>query len=298
MKQGDLEKYYREAGRSLRTDLLSISLDKLNADDADLIRRKASLTVAGLNLVAEEWVNTAMKKAGELWERKARIALEVLGKKPRRPQITDPGYNARQKALETMIRANNSILGTVDKYLSLALVATHTARSVQIQAFAYAEAAAELDELALEALLKEKSRGWLSKQMADFLRALLEIDKFIEINGRTYKMTKYARMVARTEMKHVQDSAMLDISNRYENDLVQISNHGCDCDECKEFEGKIYSISGTHPKYPPFRTSGYLEAHPNCKHNALPTSEEALKIREKYDVKSVVGRYAELGGLA
>ena len=282
LKQGDLERLYREAGRSLRSDILSINLVQFDGDKADMIKRKARLTIAGLNLAAEEWVNTAMKDEGMRAERKARVALEILGRKPKRPQITDPGYNARMKALETMIKANNSIMANVDKYLSVALVASHRARTVQAQEFRYDEAAAELDAIALEALLKEKSRGWLSKQIIEFLRSLIEADEFIEINGRMYKMSKYAKMVARTEMKHTQDDATNDLCKQYENDLVQISDHGCDCDECEKFEGNIYSLSGNHPKYSALADSGYLDVHPNCRHSETPTSEEAITVLERH----------------
>jgi len=281
MKQGDLERLYREAGRSLRSDLLSINLDKFSDDEADMIRRQAGLTVAGLNLVAEKWTGSALKDTAEKAKNKTRVALEILGKKPKRPQITDPGYNARMKALETLIKANNSIMANVDKYLSVALVASHKARTAQVQEFNYSEAAEELDEIAMAALLKEKSRGWLSKQIIEFLRALIEEDEFIEINGRMYKMSKYAKMVARTELRNVQTAATLDLCKQYDNDLVQVSDHGTDCESgiCQQFEGNIYSISGAHPKYPQLEeTPPY---HPNCLHSILPTSDEAIWARSQ-----------------
>ena len=66
-----------------------------------------------------------------------------------------------------------------------------------------------------------------------------------------------------------------DLCRQYDNDLIEISDHGTDCDECKEYEGNVYSITGRTPGYeiipmwPPF--------HPNCEHSAHPTSEEAMK---------------------
>jgi len=93
-------------------------------------------------------------------------------------------------------------------------------------------------------------------------------------------MSKYAKMVARTEIRKAQTDATLDLCRQYENDLVEVSDHGCDCDECEQYEGNIYSVSGTHPKYPPLgETPPY---HPSCKHSLLPTSEEAVSIRSQY----------------
>ena len=282
MKQGDLERLYREAGRSLRSDLFSIDLARFNDIEATKIRHNASLTVAALNLAAAKWVGTALVESGKMAERRARTALEILGKRPKRPQITDPGYNSREKALETLVKANDSIRTTVDKYLSISLVAAHQLRSSQIQEFSYTDAAEILDAIALEALAKEKSRGWLMKQIAEYLRALLEADEFIEINGRTYKMSKYAKMVARTELMKVQTDATLDICRQYENDLVQVSFHATECEECQEFEGETYSISGRHAKYESLASSGFMERHPNCKHSITPTSEAAIEVQKEY----------------
>jgi len=276
----NLESVYREAGRSLRGDLFSIDLARFNDIEATKIRRNASLTVAALNLAAAQWVGTTLVESGKVAERRSRTALEILGKKPRRPQITDPGYNSREKALETLIKANGSIRTTVDKYLSISLVAAHQLRSSQIQEWSYADATDTLDAIALEALAQEKSRGWLSKKIIESLRALLEADEFIEINGRTYKMSKYAKMVARTELRNVQTDATIDLCRQYENDLVEVSDHGCDCDICEGYEGNIYSISGTHPTYPGLGDTPPF--HPNCQHSLHPTSEEAVWARSQY----------------
>jgi len=285
----NLERVYREAGRSLRGDLFSIDLMRFNDIEATKIRRNASLTVAALNLAAAQWVGTTLVESGRVAERRSRTALEILGKKPKRPQITDPGYNSREKALETLIKANGSIRTTVDKYLSISLVAAHQLRSSQIQEFRYLDVADILDELALEALAKGESRGWLMKKILESLRALLEADEFIEINGRTYKMSKYAKMVARTELRNVQTDVTLDLCRQYENDLVQWSDHKTECEICEEYEGKIYSISGTHPKYPLLEADPPI--HPNCQHNIMPTSEEALEIRKQYETKSILDQW-------
>ena len=276
----NLESAYREAGRSLRSDVLSVDLTRFDNEEAIKIGRRASLTVAALNLAALKWTQTALVESGKIAERRARTALEILGKKPKRPQITDPGYNSREKALETLVKANRSIRVSVDKYLAVTLVAAHNLRSAQVQEFSYNEAAVALDEMALEALMTEKSRGWLTKKMSDYLRALLEADEFIEINGRMYKMSKYAKMVARTELRNVQTDATLDLCKQYENDLVEVSDHSCDCEICEPFEGNIYSISGHSLKYPPLgETPPY---HPNCKHSLHPTSEEAVWARSQF----------------
>ena len=78
----------------------------------------------------------------------------------------------------------------------------------------------------------------------------------------------------------MQTGATLDLCRQYENDLVEVSDHSCDCEECEEYEGNIYSISGTHAKYPALGDSPPF--HPNCKHSLHPTSEEAVWARSEF----------------
>jgi hypothetical protein len=91
--------------------------------------------------------------------------------------------------------------------------------------------------------------------------------------------TDYAKMVARTTFAEAQTQATLDQCTRYENDLVQVSHHGTDCAICKEYEGKIYSISGNDPKCPKLEKKPPF--HGNCEHGLNPTSEEAIRVRER-----------------
>jgi len=91
--------------------------------------------------------------------------------------------------------------------------------------------------------------------------------------------TDYAKALARTTFAEAQTQATLDQCARYENDLVQVSHHGTDCEICKRHEGVIYSISGNDPKYPPLKEKPPF--HLNCGHGLNPTSEEAIRVRER-----------------
>jgi hypothetical protein len=94
-----------------------------------------------------------------------------------------------------------------------------------------------------------------------------------------YNLGAYARMVARTTLREAQTQATLDLCATYENDLVEVSYHGTDCDICLEYEGKVYSLSGNDPNYPVLDEQPPF--HPNCKHDILPTSEAEISVRER-----------------
>ncbi len=59
------------------------------------------------------------------------------------------------------------------------------------------------------------------------------------------------------------------------NDLVMVTSHGAR-DGCQFYEGKVFSISGTHPTYPPLSSipNGGPPFHPNCRHNLAPFVED------------------------
>lgn len=94
-----------------------------------------------------------------------------------------------------------------------------------------------------------------------------------------YRMSKYTELVGRTTMREAQTKATLDACAQYENDLVRVSDHGCDCDECEPYEGKTYSISGRSADYPMLEDEPPF--HPNCKHFLSPTSEEQRELRRE-----------------
>jgi hypothetical protein len=58
-------------------------------------------------------------------------------------------------------------------------------------------------------------------------------------------------------------------------DLVYISSHETECALCKQFQGKVFSISGNNSKFPPFSNAidGGL-FHTGCMHVISLASEE------------------------
>ena len=95
--------------------------------------------------------------------------------------------------------------------------------------------------------------------------------KLVEVNGKHFQPDYYAELVARTKFHEVQSLASLDVADNVGSDLVIVSNHNTTTPMCKEHEGKVYSISGTHPKYP--KLVDKPPFHPNCLHTLHVTFE-------------------------
>ncbi len=182
------------------------------------------------------------------------------------------------KTMNYLIRANQSIKQNVATYLYLA---NSAARGLsQFQAFDMRDEEL-IDDLLGDALRAGETRNYAMRQVRNYYRQKFGDAKFININGRNYEMRAYADLVAKTRLRVVQTEAVKNSCEEYQNDLIQISDHGSEFDDiCLNYEGDVFSISGNHPVYP------FLDAwppfHPRCQHNASPTSEVALEVRRRY----------------
>lgn len=275
-----LVRIYSVAGRELRRMVLAVDPMSYSLVAAEAARTRSRELARMMNMAVEGWAESAIRRSYKKGERTARTALEILGKRPVRPAIEDKAKRIIDDTLVLLVRANNSIPATVDKYLTIVALAARTTKTAALQEFSFSDAEAELGAKAVEAVAKEKSRGWLMAQVREWLQALIEDDEFIEINGRMYRMRKYAELVARTTMREAQTAATESLCHQYDNDLVVISSHGCDCDICEPYEGNVYSLSGRSMKYPLLEKKPPF--HPNCKHSMHPTTARAEELNKEY----------------
>ena len=126
-----------------------------------------------------------------------------------------------------------------------------------------------------------KARREVSKRIMQELISELG-DKPLVINGRHYDPKSYAEMVARTMTREAQTAGTVNRCLEAGVDTVMITAHGAK-DGCGFYEGKAFSISGTHPDYPPLDSlpNGGPPFHPNCKHVTAPFVESFASGAEK-----------------
>ena len=82
-------------------------------------------------------------------------------------------------------------------------------------------------------------------------------------NGRQIKLDYYARMVAQNLVNKNKVNETLAQAEAESKDLVKVSSHSGSCKVCRQFEGRIFSISGNSKKYPKLPD---INPHPNCTH--------------------------------
>jgi hypothetical protein len=272
-----LQGIYGATGRELRRVLLAIDPANYSDVQAAGARAKAGEMVRTLNVATDRWTTEAIGKAYVKSARTAKTSLQILGRKPRRKTWDDKRRRITDDLMVILLRANNSIHITVDRYLAVLAIASKAVKTAQVQEYKFSDTEGDINKMANDAVKKELGRGTLSGQVRDYLYSLVQDDQFIEIGGRMYHMKKYADLVARTALREAQTAATLDLCHEYENDLVEVSDHGTICDICKPYEGQVYSISGMNPDYPMLDDDPPW--HPNCEHSLLPTSEEAIAAR-------------------
>src|SRR4030042_5381006 len=210
MSQIDLARVYGEASREIKGELRAIDMLTFDAGKAKAIRGKIRQLTFALDLAAKKWTDAALASAYARGAGRARGALEILGKKPKR-NITSKEIILRDQALETLVKANVSIRRTVDSFLEAALVGAQTVRAAPLQGFDRRKVLQWFQEMGEAAVIEEISRGTLGKKIFDYLLDQITDEGFIEINGKFWNPRKYAKLVARTELRKGQTAADKDL---------------------------------------------------------------------------------------
>jgi len=276
----ELESAYYRLFKDLSAEMLALEPGEFNEIKGALLMGKTRKMVEDLNHRSARWAMTEIPAAYRSAQDIARKRLNTIGAE-RDPRFDDNVHKAAWEAqadgtMTDLLKANASIETTVAQYLYL----MRKARSglMQIQAFDLADEEV-ISALVDEAIKKGQSRGKLQELIRMHFKRELYERKWIRINGRSYDLIKYARLVARTRIRKIQSDATINSCREFDNDLVEVSDHNTETEICKPFEGQIYSLNGTTPGYdilsesPPY--------HPNCFHFIRPTTLAVIRAKER-----------------
>ncbi|WP_017379747.1 phage minor capsid protein [Paenisporosarcina sp. TG-14] len=96
-------------------------------------------------------------------------------------------------------------------------------------------------------------------------------------NGSVMSAEGYVSMIVRTVTNDVTHDMQSKRNEEYESDLIEITSHEGARPKCAEDQGKVFSVSGSHPVYPPWSSSSYGEPDGilgiNCGHQDYPFFE-------------------------
>lgn len=116
-------------------------------------------------------------------------------------------------------------------------------------------------------------------------------------SGRRMEMAPYVRTVVQTSvMQHTRRMGFA-LMDSFETDLIEISAHAGARPLCAPYQGRVYSRSGKHPKYPPLASTSYGQLAGlfgiNCGHYGFPFIEgldQELTAEERQEQTTVDGK--------
>lgn len=264
----ELQSIYRNAQKSLKKKLENIDITDFQKARTEALLLQINKEIVALNYAVRNWSKGNMKLAYDGGIEIAEERLQKLG-------ITRfVNFDARihKSAIGVLVddvtvdflTANQSMKNNINRYIRL------TQQRILEDS--------QISKLIAEGLVQGETRRTISDNILNEFRKRLEAEQLITINGRNYRPDYYSRLVARTRFVEASNRATLNTSLQYGVDLVQVSVHAQDVgDPCAQYQGKIYSISGGDPDFPPLEVSPPY--HPHCKHFLLPITRESLEDR-------------------
>ncbi len=138
---------------------------------------------------------------------------------------------------------------------------------------------AKINKAVERGFIESGSAGGSKRKLMDALMAKAADGKYVTIvdkngNTRQYTVDAYAELVARSKLVEASSQAVITTAAAVGADLVQVSTHNTKCEQCSEFEGKIYSVSGSDSDFPQLEEEPPY--HPNCEHSLTIVYKEAL----------------------
>jgi len=266
-----LRKIYSTAQKSLVAQLKQIDLTDFQMARAQILLKQVNEIISGLNVDAYKWAKTTMPKSYEQGIDLAAERLKALNITrfvSYDVQIHTSAVNVLIQDVSTeLIMANDSMKKFFNRVIS-------QSQQTLLQD-------TEINRQIAEGLIQGEARRTVSDKILQGLREKMGNEQFIIINGRNYKPSSYAELVARTRTKEASTLGTVNTALRYGMDLCQIDAHSGCCEYCQQYSGRVFSISGTDSDFP--KLTEYPPWHPNCVCTLMPITKTNLQSRGYYN---------------
>jgi hypothetical protein len=262
-----LAKAYRASQKELMRLLKSI-------DITDFQRTRANLLLAQIN---QEIIG--LDKQAYLWTKKVLPIAYGHGLDISEARLRSLGIT---KYINMNSRIHTSAVSIIIDSVTIDLLTANQTIKKNITRYIQATQQQVLEDNQIsraiaQGMIQGETRKQISDRIQESFEKQLKNEQFITINGRNYQPEPYSRMVARSRVAEASNQANVNAALQYGIDLVQVDIHAGSCEACDPFQGKIYSISGNDPQFPPLDERPPY--HPNCRHQLLPMTRESLEGR-------------------
>lgn len=125
----------------------------------------------------------------------------------------------------------------------------------------------QINQIIADGLVTGETRRETSERTRKALNERVGEGKLVQAGGKTFTPEYYAELVTRTRTREAVTQGAITRSMEYGITLFQVSIHDNPCQQCAQYQGKVYSL---------VPDSGFpiLEArppfHPHCRHVLLP----------------------------
>jgi hypothetical protein len=189
---------------------------------------------------------------------------------------------------------DTSTMSTIDRRAVAALVSETQASFGAALTTVSKNAESVLSQAVREAMQAELIEGRIlgstRREISRRIKAAMEADGITALTdkrGARWKLDRYAEMLARTKMTESRNTGLANkmVANGF--DLVEVSDHMSNHQQCAAYEGKILSLTGKTDGYPTLadaKMNGLF--HPNCEHQINVIRKNYAELTTAYDPRS------------
>jgi len=239
--------------------------------------------VRRLDVMAVKWARASVSRAYMAKRKAIASAARSLGNldNPGKGTGAAEAVRLEKRTAEQFVKANATIMETANAFLDAYVKATQGVEAArartreEVQSMS-GDMGREMERKVAYYLARGYDEGSIARKLRHYLEGLAAGGDFIEVGGKFYAIKTYAEMVARSELHNAYVEATVDECKKWENDLVQFSQHDSPCEICRPLEGMVFSISGNDPEYPALDEPVLVDVggktvevdprfpHPNC----------------------------------
>ena len=279
-----LVRYYGRIESYVENNILSINASNYKKREASRAIKDLESFMRVANQQIFDFFDLNIPRTYYEARRKVKNRIEKKLKRKQKKKIENERVIDRQlrNTARTINRANESIIKTARQYLKL-LEGAHkivdklpretNKISGELQEFNFSDIRWQVEGIVQSTRAAGKSQFYAYRDIKNLLGTLFQGSPMIQVNGRNYKLKKYAKMLGRTEFRTAQTNATLSACKEHDVGLVRFSAHASPCRICAPLEGEIFSISGKHSRYPSLNSGDAPPVHPHCEHNLDPYDE-------------------------
>ena len=260
------------------TSLLAGTLSDYQRWRFEQVLRQVDAEIAVLNVQARSWATTTIPDS---YKRGAMASAQTLADFGQTVGEINFGNRLNSRAIKILADQATSDLLSANQNMK-----TQLTRYVRATQQTLVRDAAISKSIAEGVIVPGESRT-IQRGIENQLRVAMGNSRYINVGGRNYTPEYYSGMVARTRLREASSNGTVMSCLEFGCDLVQVDLHPDACPICQTHMGRVYSISGTNPDFPPLETSE-VPRHPHCLCSLVPAPEVALKVRGTYAALSAL----------